>query len=124
MSTDITAVNTPHIPTGLKTPPPKVADQAEASAAKSVSLPEKPQINFDPAEAQRHLHEAVERLNEQMKKGAYNLNFTVDSVTDQVVVKVRNTQTGDVIRQLPNEAVLRFAHNLEDLKGLLSDEKT
>jgi len=37
---------------------------------------------------------------------------------------VRNTNTGEVIRQIPNEVVVKFAHSLENLKGLLFNEKT
>jgi len=72
----------------------------------------------------QEMQEAIDKLNEQMKRGAYNLNFTMDEVANAVVIKVRNLQTGDVIRQIPNEAALRFAHNLEDLKGLFNDEST
>jgi len=127
MSTDITSVSTSRIPNGLAAASaltPHATAAGNATPAQAVALPDKPKIDFDPAAAQRHLQEAVERLNEQMKKGAYNLNFTVDAATDQVVVKVRNSQTGDVIRQIPNEAALRFAHNIEDIKGLLNDERT
>jgi len=38
------------------------------------------------------------------------------------VVKVR-TASGEVIRQIPDETVLRLAENMQDLKGLLQDEK-
>ena len=95
--------------------------QANAAAAKTA---ERPLVNFDPKAMRQEMQEAIDKLNEQMKRGAYNLNFTMDEVANAVVIKVRNLQTGDVIRQIPNEAALRFAHNLEDLKGLFNDEST
>jgi uncharacterized FlaG/YvyC family protein len=36
-------------------------------------------------------------------------------------VTVKSTATGEVIRQIPSEAVLRVAHTFEALKGLLHD---
>jgi len=37
---------------------------------------------------------------------------------------VTNTQTGEVIRKIPSEAVIRVAHNIEALKGLLFSSNT
>jgi hypothetical protein len=36
---------------------------------------------------------------------------------------VRSTDTGEVIRQIPNETVVRVAHNIEKVKGLLLNAK-
>ena len=38
------------------------------------------------------------------------------------MVTVSNEDTGEVIRQVPAEAVLRVAHNIEKLKGLIFDK--
>jgi len=46
----------------------------------------------------------------------------VDDTTNFVVVQVKNVQSGEVIRQIPNETVLRVAHDLEAVKGLLRDQ--
>jgi uncharacterized FlaG/YvyC family protein len=34
-------------------------------------------------------------------------------------VTVTNKETGEVIRQIPNEVVIRLARSIEDTKGLL-----
>jgi flagellar protein FlaG len=39
------------------------------------------------------------------------------------VVTVRSAETGEVIRQIPNEVVVRVAHNIERVKGLLLNAK-
>jgi uncharacterized FlaG/YvyC family protein len=36
---------------------------------------------------------------------------------------VLDTRSGEVIRQLPSEEVVRVAHNIEKLKGLLFDRR-
>jgi flagellar protein FlaG len=77
----------------------------------------------DPQEARRTLQEATEQLNKQMAKNGRDLNFSLDDVANQLVVTVKN-QEGEVIRQIPSEVALRVAHNLENMKGLMQDEKS
>ncbi len=77
----------------------------------------------DPATLRKKLAEAVDHLNEMAQRNNYKLNFSIDEQSNQVIVRVRDAKSGEVIRQMPNEAALRMAHHFADLKGLLSDEK-
>lgn len=77
----------------------------------------------DPQEARRTLQEASEHLNKQMAKNSRDLSFSVDDVANKVVLTVKNRE-GEVVRQIPNEVVLRVAHNMEDMKGLMQDGKS
>jgi flagellar protein FlaG len=86
--------------------------------------PPPPTIKFDPKELEVHLQEAIARLNDMMKSNNRNLAFSRDEALHTTVITVKNTQTGEVVRQIPNEAALRVAHNLEQLKGLFFNEKT
>jgi flagellar protein FlaG len=118
---------------------PAVASNQEAKQAAAASntkpteaprpeiklvLPEKSDLQFDPKEMQRNLQEAIERLNEQMKNNGRQLNFSVDKTIDRTVVQVKNAETGEVIRQIPDETLLRVAHSIEQVKGMLLDEKS
>jgi flagellar protein FlaG len=67
------------------------------------------------------LEEISELLNFEMKARSTNLDFQVDEPTNRVVVKVINRDTGDVIREVPSEAILRVSKNIEALKGILFD---
>jgi uncharacterized FlaG/YvyC family protein len=40
------------------------------------------------------------------------------------VVIVRNTETGEVVRHIPTEVVVRLAHSIDDMKGLLLNATT
>lgn len=104
--------------------PVHAAGQSGPSAKPSappneVQLPAKPEIRYDPAEMRRNLEEAIQRINEQMKNNAQNLNFSFDQVADRTVITVKNTVSGEIIRQIPDQALLRVAHNIEELKGML-----
>jgi uncharacterized FlaG/YvyC family protein len=43
----------------------------------------------------------------------------MDEVVGGPVVVVKDASSGEVIRQLPNEVVVRMAHHLADFKGKL-----
>ena len=77
----------------------------------------------DPHEARRTLQETSEQLNKQMAKNGRDLSFSVDDVANKVVLTVKN-KDGEVVRQIPNEVAIRVAHNLDDIKGLMQDEKS
>lgn len=99
------------------THPVRPSQPAKAEAQPAVD------IQADPQEARRTLQEAMEHLNQQMRRNSRDLSFSVDEISDKVVVTVKNRE-GEVVRQIPNEVALRVAHNLENIKGLMKDEKS
>jgi len=62
---------------------------------------------------------AVRDIKSYLQKVQRNLEFSVDKETDQVVVKVIDAESGEVVRQIPAEAVLAMARDLRKEKGLL-----
>ena len=118
-------------PQGTKSPPPAVLPSANPAApapqAAEIKVPAAPKvvapkpvaIQFDPAKAQQNLAAAVNLLNEQMVSTKRGLGFSFDNATNGPVIKVSNTNTGEVIRQIPTEDVLHMAHKIDDLKGIL-----
>jgi len=79
-------------------------------------------IGFDAREMRRQLEDAIQQLNDQAQRNSRDLNFRVDDVVDRTVITVRSKHTGEVVRQIPSETVLKVAHNIEDMKGLLWNE--
>jgi flagellar protein FlaG len=118
-------------PQGSKSPPPAVLASANPTApapqAVEIKVPASPKvvapkpvaIQFDPAKAQQNLAAAVNLLNEQMVSTKRGLGFSFDNATNGPVIKVSNTNTGEVIRQIPTEDVLHMAHKIDELKGIL-----
>ncbi|MDA8787219.1 flagellar protein FlaG [Porticoccaceae bacterium] len=68
------------------------------------------------------IHEALETLNAAVKKVPTALHFSRDESSRRFVVQVTDTNTGEVIRKLPGDAVLRISKQLDSLKGVLFDE--
>ena len=98
--------------------------QAAAAAPITASLESvAPVVQIDPEEMRQNLHEAITRLNEQVERNGRGLNFSVDDRLNRPVITVRSTASGEIIRQIPNEVVIKVAHSIEDIKGLLMDQR-
>lgn len=68
------------------------------------------------------LDEAIRTLNESIDMNPNNLQFSVDAVSKKIMVVVTDQVTGETVRQVPAEALLRVAHNIEAMKGILFDK--
>lgn len=76
-------------------------------------------LRVDPQQLQRQLQEAVAELNKQMEHTGVSLGFSIDESIGRSIVKVVNKDTGELVRQIPSEDVVRVAHSIESLKGIL-----
>lgn len=65
----------------------------------------------------RKLAEALERAQELVDTAGRDLAFTVHEKTGEVVVRIIDRQSKEVIRQIPTEEMLRLAEQLKALEG-------
>lgn len=61
----------------------------------------------------KELESAVASLNEYVQSIERDLHFSVDEELERTVVKVIDSDSGDVIRQIPDDVVLELARNLK-----------
>ncbi|SAI02650.1 flagellar protein [Bordetella ansorpii] len=71
----------------------------------------------DPSQQPQTIEKALEDINEQMKAWSTQLQFEVDPDINRVVVSVVDSKSGDVVRTIPSEAVLRIAKMIVKLQG-------
>ena len=104
------------------------AAQEQAKVAKvQVAMPERPKveapkrvdIKFDPNQARANLSSAINMLNEQMTSTKRGLGFSFDQSKNSAVIKVTDLNSGNVVRQIPTEEVLKMAHHIDAMKGIL-----
>ena len=107
---------------------------AEAAVTKPAASPDSsPQVlaqvaaaradTMEQAKAMREqLKQTLAEMNQQMRLNGRALAFSMDEKADRMVIKVSNSITGEVVRQIPNEVVLRIAHSIEEFKGVLHDQ--
>ena len=54
-----------------------------------------------------------------MERTGVALRFGMDKRIDRFIITVRNIESGEMVRQIPAEDMVKLAHSLEDLKGVL-----
>jgi flagellar protein FlaG len=104
-------------------PNPSENAPAQADQAPRVMAHKPIAIQFNPAKERQDLTQAVNMLNDLSKETNRGLGFRIDNVINSPVVTVTSAQTGEVVRQIPNEAVIRVAHNIEKVKGMFFNGK-
>jgi flagellar protein FlaG len=70
--------------------------------------------------------EMVKNVNEMVKLVNAKLEFSVHEETDRIMIRVVDTQTKDLIKEIPPEKVLNASAKFRDmlhLIGILMDEK-
>lgn len=100
-------------------PAPTQAEQVERPV---VAPPKKAEIQIDPEVMRKNLQEAIDRINKMVSDGGRALQFSFDDKAATPVILVKNRESGEVIRQIPNEVVIKVAHSIDDLKGMLHNE--
>ncbi|OAZ98512.1 flagellar protein FlaG [Halomonas sp. G11] len=61
------------------------------------------------------LVEPIQRINEVMRERG--IEFEISEDTSRVITRVVDRDSGDVIRQIPAEEVIRIAEQLQDMRG-------
>lgn len=80
----------------------------------------KPDVAENPADvAPDAVDRAVAEINDSLLNHAIGVRFEIDSETDRVVVKVVDRTSGELIRQMPSEEVLRIAKLMGRFAGVL-----
>lgn len=80
------------------------ATHAQTPAAPAASVPVEPS-----AEDVKHAAAQLETFMQGMNR---YLEFRVDEDSGRTVVTVKDRNTGETIRQIPSEEIMRLAHNL------------
>lgn len=69
------------------------------------------------------VQQAVQKIQETVANLAHNLHFSIDEDTGRTIIKVMDTNTDEVIRQIPTEEAIEIAHTLDKVQGLLFNDK-
>lgn len=96
----------PALPAGSEAPRHGTARPARNDA--EAELPAEHEL----ADALAHIQDFIHSINR-------NLQFKLDEGSGRMVVQVYAGDTGEMIRQIPGEEVLRLAEQLEDAGSLL-----
>jgi len=67
--------------------------------------------------------DAIERANRAISIANRKFEFSIHEKTKQIMVKVINTDTNEVVREIPPEKILDIVASLMELAGLIVDER-
>ena len=85
---------------------------------------EQPVPQTEKVEASRQqLEEAVKAVNDFLQPINNSLQFNIDDETGKTIVKVVDATTNELIRQFPSEEMLSIAKAIDQMKGLLIQQK-
>ena len=101
------------VETSLREPIRAVAEQADSHRAES--LQSITRVADD-------IEEAIDTLNDALAKAPTKAMISHDEELNRYIVRIADERSGEVIREIPSEAVLKFARNLQEIKGLLFDK--
>ncbi|MBZ9556973.1 MULTISPECIES: flagellar protein FlaG [unclassified Modicisalibacter] len=73
--------------------------------------------NQTSAATQSDLAEPVQRINAVMRN--YGVEFEIQEYDSRVITRIVDRESGDTIRQIPSEEVLRIARSLAEMQGRL-----
>lgn len=125
LMSQVSSVPQPEMGSGVVSPAFQSARPVQADTREAVQLAIAPKpvlhapVQYDAQLAEHNLRAALDQINTSLKDGGRGLTFVLDNTVKQPIIQVVRSETGEVIRQIPNEVVVRVAHNLERLKGVL-----
>jgi flagellar protein FlaG len=98
---------------------PQASEQIHASRKTAREQPDQAQENTPKSKVQPE--EILSKIKALTENGAYSVRFEKDDRSGQLVVKIVDSETQEVIRQVPAEAMLGLREALADLQGNIVD---
>ncbi|HUH60920.1 MAG TPA: flagellar protein FlaG [Candidimonas sp.] len=98
-------------------PEPAVNVTAASNASGSGSATTAPQDREAASDSPNSLEKALEDVNNNMKAWATGMRFDVDPDANRVVVSIIDSATGEVLRTVPSDAVIRVAKMIVQMQG-------
>ena len=92
-----------------------VAAEAEEGKVKSLSTL---------ASVTESIDDAVEVLNQALSMKSTAATIRRDEELNRYLVTIKDKESGEIVREIPDEALIKFARNLQELRGILFDETT
>jgi flagellar protein FlaG len=118
MSDDRMTVKPPVAPAVAVAQPAQPA-RPQAPVQTSAPTPTQAKPKQQPAD----IEAVAKQLESFLKRVSRELEFHVDEASGRMVCSVRDAETGDLIRQIPNEEVLRMAELAHDETIVLVNER-
>ncbi len=106
------------VPAGFDSP-----RSSNAVTPQSGGVSAQPEQSADQQGSSVPLDRAVASMSTFIQSVQRNLDFSVDDTSGEVVIKVVDTESGKLVRQIPSEEALRLSEQLEELRSLMFETR-
>jgi flagellar protein FlaG len=96
----------------------------EKEQPKPVPAAPKIDINREPIISSKELEAKISELNEAMVSRNKAVLFSTDPQTGKDIVRITNSNTGELIRQMPSVEALKAMQNIDQMMGLIFNKRT
>jgi len=86
------------------------------------SVPDEQETPF-PNVSAAFIQKAVEKANKAMQIQGRSLEFKIHEKTNEIIVRIVDTETKEVVREIPSEKILDMFASMLEQAGLLVDER-
>lgn len=107
--------------TGLPAVGPPAAVSPPRAGGRGVPVPAS--NASDATESGARMRQVARQVADSLRSIASGLEFSVDESSGRVLVRVRDKETNELIRQIPSEEMLAIRDALDRLQGLLLRQK-
>ena len=104
-----------------KIPDQSVTEEISDKSARASDAVRSTAETISPEKLGQLIRELEEQLPTTSSKG---LRFQMDETLNRPIVSVVDKESGQVLRQLPTEEVVRAARNIDYMRGILFDDYT
>jgi flagellar protein FlaG len=101
--------------------PVRTDSEIVAQVANTVIKPSNVDVTSQPT--REVVAKAAADIQQFVQSMGRNLSFSVDEVSGYHVVRVVNPSTGELVRQLPSDELLKIARDFERLNNVLVSQK-
>jgi flagellar protein FlaG len=67
--------------------------------------------------------EAIQKANKAISGGNRRFEWSIHEKTNEIVIKVFDSQTNELVREIPNEKILDMVAKMCEMAGILVDER-
>lgn len=100
-----------------------VATANQSTTSKAASISEQTQPGASPL-TPKQLRSTVDSVNKSLQQSNRMLEFSIDEETSRTIVKLMDSETGEVVRQIPSEEMLAISRSIDQFQqGMLLNQK-
>jgi len=107
----------PNLPRSVTKSDAEVVSQVVATVIKPSGVNQTAQVTRET------VAKAAEQIQQFVQSMGRNLNFSIDETSGYHVVRVVNPDTGELVRQLPSEELLKISRDFQRLNNALVSQR-